>query len=73
MAESLSLERQLGGALRRRVPATITVPLDGGDIPTGIPRAVLTSSERDVGVLMARMKAAAEAGLPTRTVAGRAA
>ena len=60
MAASLSLGSRLGGALRRRVPAAITVPLDGGDIPTGIPRAVLTSSERDVGALIARMGAAAE-------------
>ena len=62
MPEGLSHESRLGGALRRRVQAAITVPLDGGDVvPTGIPRAVLTSSERDVGVLTTRIKAAAEA------------
>jgi glucarate dehydratase len=58
---NLSLEHLLGGALRRRVPAAVTVPLNGGDVPTGIPRAVLTSSERDVDALMARVQAAAEA------------
>ena len=61
MPEGLSHESRLGGALRRRVPAAVMVPLDGGNVPVGVPRAVLTSSERDVGVLITRIKAAAEA------------
>ena len=61
MAERLPSLSQMGGALRQRIAAAVTVPLDGRPMPSGVPRAVLTSSERDVSVLIARMDAAAKA------------
>ena len=61
MVGNAPLPAMLGGALRRRVVTAITVPLDAGNVPTGVRRAVLTSSERDVTALMVSVDAAATA------------
>ena len=61
MIESVPPLTMLGGALRRSVVSAVTVPLDAGVVPAGIACAVLTSSERDVTTLMARVDAAATA------------
>ena len=54
------MTRQLGGALRQRVPVALAMPLDAVTaVPEDVRHVVLASAERDVGKLIAQLDAAA--------------